>query len=73
MSQLDGSIIVLSSHAAKLVVSMLKRRGRDTTTMRAWTTQETDVRQDPAIAAEVGVFLRELGAKQSVSALGVDA
>ena len=54
--------------ATKLVVSVLERPGqRDPFEMRAWTTQEGDVRNDSAIAAEVADFMLEHGIKESAS------
>jgi hypothetical protein len=57
-----------STLATKLVVSVLGRPGRrDPTATRTWTTQAVDVRQDPAIAAEVADFAQQHHAKQTVS------
>ena len=57
-----------STLATKLVVSVIDRPGRrDPSAMRTWTMQAADVRHDPTIAAEVARFLRQHGAKESVT------
>jgi hypothetical protein len=57
-----------STHASKLVVSVIAGPGRrDATTTRTWTTQALDVRHDPVIAGDVGSFVEEHGAKQTVT------
>src|SRR6185503_20245758 len=57
-----------SSHATKLVVSVLARRDqRDPSAMRTWATEAVDVRHDPVIADEVASFLDQQGAKDTVT------
>ena len=54
--------------ATKLVVGILRRPGqRDPNPMRSWSTDSTDVRNDPVIAAEVAHWLRSQGVKDTVS------
>ena len=54
--------------ATKLVVSVLTGPDRrDPSAMEKWTTETTDVRKDPAVAAAVGAFLRLHGVKDRVT------
>jgi len=57
-----------NTRATKLVVAVIERPNRDEPAiMREWTSESTDVREDPAIAAEVGVFLEEHRVRKTTS------
>jgi Protein of unknown function (DUF1186)/SEC-C motif len=56
-----------NTRATKLVVSVIKKPGRDPSAMETWTTEAGDIRDDPAIAAEVARFTRQHRAQQTVS------
>jgi hypothetical protein len=57
-----------SRFATKLVASVFERPGkRVPSATHTWTEDAADVRQDPAIAAEVARFVRRHGAKQTVT------
>jgi hypothetical protein len=54
--------------ATKLVVGILRRAGQKSPNpMRSWSTDASDVRNDPMIAAELADWLRSQGVKASVS------
>ena len=58
-----------NTFATKVVAALLERpEQREAEVMRTWTTTSADVRTDPAIAAEVATFLRDQGAKETVTA-----
>ncbi len=56
-----------NTFATKLVVAIVERPGQGPSELRAWTTQATDVRKDPAISAEVAAFLKESGVSQTMT------
>jgi hypothetical protein len=57
-----------NTRATKLVVGILRRAGRkDPNPMRSWSTDATDVRSDPVIAAELAEWLRGQGIKNTIS------
>jgi hypothetical protein len=50
------------------VVGILRRAGqKDASPMRSWSTDASDVRNDPVIAAELSDWLRSQGIKDTVS------
>jgi hypothetical protein len=54
--------------ATKLVVGILRRAGqKDANPTRRWSTDASDVRNDPVIAAELADWLRNQGIKHTVS------
>jgi hypothetical protein len=54
--------------ATKLVVGILRRAGqKEANPMRTWSTDASDVRHDPVIAAELADWLRGQGIKDTVS------
>lgn len=54
--------------ATKLVVGILRRAGqKDANPIRSWSTDASDVRNDPVIAAELADWLRSQGVKDTVS------
>jgi len=58
-----------NTRATKLVVGVIERPNRDEPAiLRKWTNESTDVREDPAIAAEVGEFLAEHRVRKTTSA-----
>ena len=57
-----------TTRATKLVVGILPRAGqKDANPMRSWSTDASDVRNDPVIAAELADWLRSQGIKDTVS------
>jgi Protein of unknown function (DUF1186)/SEC-C motif len=57
-----------NSRATKLVVGILRRAGqKDANPIRSWSTDASDVRNDPVIAAELADWLRSQGVKDTVS------
>ena len=55
--------------ATKLVVGILRRAGqKDANPVRRWSTDASDVRNDPVIAAELADWLRNQGIRDTVSA-----
>src|SRR6185295_7089488 len=57
-----------NTRATKLVVGILRRaRQKDPGELRSWSTDEGDVRNDRAIAAEVADWLHRQGIKDTVS------
>lgn len=52
--------------ATKLVVGIVRRAGQDPRLMRTWTTNTTDVREDPSVAAEVAAWLQNQGIKETL-------
>jgi hypothetical protein len=54
--------------ATKLVVGILRRAGqKEANPMRTWSTDASDVRRDPVIAAELADWLRSQGIRDTVS------
>ena len=54
--------------ATKLVVGILRRAGqKDANPIRSWSTDASDVRNDPVLAAELADWLRSQGVKDTVS------
>lgn len=53
--------------ATKLVVSIIKREGHGPVAMRTWLNDATDVRRDPAIAADVASFVGQHRVTESVT------
>src|SRR5215210_7989767 len=54
--------------ATKLVVGILRRAGqKEANPMRTWSTDASDVRHDPVIAAELADWLRSQGIKDTIS------
>ena len=54
--------------ATKLVVGILRRAGqKDANSIRSWTSDASDVRNDPVIASELADWLRSQGVKDTVS------
>jgi hypothetical protein len=56
-----------NTRATKLVVSVIRKPGRDPSAMESWTTDAGDIRDDPAVAAEVLRFTRQHRVRQTVS------
>ncbi len=57
-----------NQRATKLVAGLLRRAGQqDPDPMRSWSTDASDVRNDPGIAAELADWLRSHGVKDTVS------
>lgn len=53
--------------ATKLVAGILRRAGqKDPNPMRSWSTDPSDVRNDPVIAAELADWLRSQGVKDTI-------
>jgi hypothetical protein len=52
--------------ATKVVVSIVRDEGQDPDPLERWISEDTDVRNDPAIGEKVLVFLKENGAKSVV-------
>jgi hypothetical protein len=57
-----------NKRATKLVVGILRRSGqKGAHPMRSWSSDATDVRNDPLVAAELADWLRSQGVKDTVS------
>jgi hypothetical protein len=52
--------------ATKLVVAVFNKQGEEPIALRRWFTTETDARQDPVIAAEIGEFLKGFAVKSAI-------
>ncbi|HEX7778873.1 MAG TPA: DUF1186 domain-containing protein [Vicinamibacterales bacterium] len=58
-----------NTRATKLVASIVNDPQRpDPVAMQKWTTEATDIRQDPAVAEDLSTFLRRHGVKDRVTA-----
>jgi hypothetical protein len=57
--------------ATKVVVSIVRDEGQDPDPLERWISEDTDVRNDPAIGEKILAFLKENGAKSVIATGGL--